>query len=163
MRGRNKKGLSPVIATVLLVMLAVILALIIFMWARSFISEKITKDGEVIENSCGLVQFSAVIEGGQIKVSNDANVALYGVNVKRISESGIEDLGNLFTDVEIGGKAEESILPGMTSAVQFSPGDETGEVTYRITPVLLGINDKGERKAYTCDEQYSEDITPTGG
>ena len=46
---RGKRGLSPVIASVLLIALVLVLASIIFMWARGFISEQIEKFGNPVE------------------------------------------------------------------------------------------------------------------
>ena len=46
--GIKKRGLSPVIASVLLILLVLVLASIIFLWARGFIGEQIEKFGEPI-------------------------------------------------------------------------------------------------------------------
>lgn len=43
----NKRGLSPIIATVLLIFLVLILASIVFLWARGFFSEQLEKGGGV--------------------------------------------------------------------------------------------------------------------
>ena len=40
---RGKKGLSPIIATVLLIVITLIIAMIIFLWAKNFIGEKTKK------------------------------------------------------------------------------------------------------------------------
>jgi len=53
--------LSPVIATVLLIALVLVLAAIIFMWARGFISEQIEKFGTPIEDLCDSVDFDIEI------------------------------------------------------------------------------------------------------
>ena len=74
---KEKKGISPVIATVLLVALAIIFAIIIFIWAKSFIEENVLKNDEVVENSCDDVVFSASTESGiALTVTNQGNVAI---------------------------------------------------------------------------------------
>jgi len=55
----GKKGVSPIIATVLLISIALVLALIIFLWARSFTSEQLQKFDEPVENACENVHFEA--------------------------------------------------------------------------------------------------------
>ena len=39
----TKKGISPVIATVLLVLIVVILATVLFLWARTFVKNRSKK------------------------------------------------------------------------------------------------------------------------
>ena len=55
----EKRALSPVITTVLLILVAIILALLIWFWARSAIGEQISKfDGNSdrpIDEVCNLV------------------------------------------------------------------------------------------------------------
>ena len=74
---KKKKGLSPVIATTLLILMAVIIALIIFLWVKAFVGEKIQKDvgsgPEAIENFCTAdqLQFSAnavLVNGNTLKI-----------------------------------------------------------------------------------------------
>jgi flagellin-like protein len=43
---KNKMGVSPVIATVLLVAMTVVIALIVFLWFRQIGKEVVTKFGE---------------------------------------------------------------------------------------------------------------------
>ena len=56
----NKKGVSPVVSTVLLIMIVIILAIIILIWSQGFIKEAITKQvsGETksIDQYCSDVQ-----------------------------------------------------------------------------------------------------------
>ena len=60
MRKVNKRGLSPVIATVLLISIALVLAVIIFLWAKSFVGEAVSKEkyGR-IELACADIIFRA--------------------------------------------------------------------------------------------------------
>jgi flagellin-like protein len=55
----KKKGVSPVIATVLLVSIVIILGVIIFLWARGFVEESAQKGGRAVDMSCDDVNFEA--------------------------------------------------------------------------------------------------------
>ena len=41
---KEKKGVSPIISTVLLIVIVIILAIIILLWSRGFVKEIITKE-----------------------------------------------------------------------------------------------------------------------
>ena len=57
MKAIEKRGLSPVIATVLLVGIALVLASIVFLWAKNFIGEAVTKEGREITLFKGIPVF----------------------------------------------------------------------------------------------------------
>ena len=60
MGNKNKMGLSPVVATVLLIAMVIIIGIIIFLWFRGFTHESITKFGvRNVELVCGDVNFQA--------------------------------------------------------------------------------------------------------
>ena len=73
-------------ATVLLIGVVVILAGIVFLWARGFVKDAVQKGGEPIEQSCTDVQFEALIVNTEgvysLEISNQADIELYGVNLK---------------------------------------------------------------------------------
>src|SRR3989344_4874243 len=86
----KKRGLSPIIATMILISLALVLAVIIFFWARSFIGESVEKQGQKIDLLCNEVSFRAEAYGSPIilYVENLGNVPLNGVEVKKKSLGG---------------------------------------------------------------------------
>ena len=86
----KKRGLSPVIATVLLVALVLVLASIIFIWARSFISEQIEKNGKSVDQVCDEVDFDVEAfpsDGSTIdvRIVNRGNVAISEIDVEQIT------------------------------------------------------------------------------
>src|SRR3989338_7201088 len=91
-RSEGKKGLSPVIATILLVAIVVVLALLIFLWLRNFVPEIVEKNGEDISIVCERVQFTPVAEkiSGKIdiEISNDGNIPIQNMKIKIIEEDG---------------------------------------------------------------------------
>ena len=48
----KKKGLEPLIATILLIVVAVILVTIVLAWGKNFSTEGLNKTNDVLDNSC---------------------------------------------------------------------------------------------------------------
>ncbi len=143
----KKRGLSPIIATLLLITIALIIAIIIFLWAKSFIGEKTTKLEEPIENSCGRIDFLAEAVGRSLNIVNKGNVPLYGVEIRKKGAGTIEDVGRFEQAVNIGETGSISLVNGLNS------GEEV-----IVVPIILG--EAGEyKKAYTCGEDYGQEIT----
>lgn len=139
----SKRGLSPVIATSLLIAIALVLALIIFLWARSFIGEVITKQGEPIENSCKLIDFEADIAPDSFSVVNKGNVPLYGVDIKKIGLGSVESKGILKTTISNGQDASANLL-GDTFSENLVSGDQV-----QVIPIIIGESNSG-KKEYSC-------------
>ncbi|MBS3065948.1 hypothetical protein J4229_02800 [Candidatus Pacearchaeota archaeon] len=139
MRELNKRGLSPVIASVLLVALVVVLAAIIYLWARAFIPESIEKFGGIIEDSCKNAVFEASYYNGELVIQNNGNVPFYGIR------AGVEKSGSL--------KYEDFTGPPIVAATSksFKISASSGE-NIRIIPILLGKTTRGELKAFACDD-----------
>ena len=148
----NKKGISPVIATTLLVSLTLILAAIIFLWARAFIPETILKgDYGRIEEACKQVNFDASVQGGKITVQNLGNVPIQSIQVGVKTNYGITDIGELPPQIF-------AIIAGNpgTWEVPDPSALSSGEVV--ITPILLGKTDKGESRAFVCGDESAKTI-----
>ena len=146
----NKKGLSPIIATVLLISLALVLALIIFIWARSAIKEKVTKFGETIESACKDVSFNAELEQlGRVNVNNLGNVPLYGIEVRKRGVGIIKNIGAGYFDYKKG-------LPkGAGKSVDINLGNPSIGEEFIIVPILLGETDL-YKKPYTCSDDFGK-------
>lgn len=146
----KKRGLSPVIATTLLISITLVLAVIIFFWARSFIGETIEKEGRAIENSCADVDFLAEAHDGKLFVQNIGSVAIYAVQMK-IKGRGEVSVGQTTGSVGPG----ESASFDITSA---SAGD-----TIVAVPILLGET-ASKRISHVCDPNtYYVETTYTSG
>src|SRR3989344_7659436 len=79
----NKKGVSPIIATILLIVLTLVIASIVFFWLKGLTKEATTKfEGTNIELVCDDVQFDASYSGGTLTISNLGNVPIYDFNIK---------------------------------------------------------------------------------
>lgn len=144
MKKRDKKAVSPVITTVLLIALVVILAIIIFLWARSFIGEKIAKFDKPIESVCDEVKFRASIDEDFLLLDNQGNVPIYAINIKKNSP-GTSSVEEKIIDLDKGGSKKEEI----------EIGDETTSIS--VIPILLG--EVGEKKEkFTCPESVAVEI-----
>lgn len=146
----KKKGLSPVIATVLLISMAVVLAGIIFVWAKSFVGEKVQKFDEPIENSCANIDFDAEAylgaQGMELHLINRGTVPLYGVKIYSESAGSVEEQKTLDSTISSG---ETATLP-LDSSI-------TGNLI--IVPVILGKGSSGKTGTYSCGEDYGVSIT----
>ena len=80
----NKKGVSPVIATVLLIAMVIVMGVIIFLWFRGFNESAITKGGTNVELVCNDVIFSADYDSysDRLSIINDGTVSIFNMNIK---------------------------------------------------------------------------------
>lgn len=141
----KKKGVSPVIATVLLIGIVIALSLIVFIWMSTFIGETITKfDGENVELVCDKVEIDASYDGAQLSVLNIGNVPIYDLRIKTSSASGFSTQNARTTAKESWSKY--GLNPGGTFVGDMNLG---GDVS--IIPILLGDSESG-RKVFACDK-----------
>ncbi|HED05112.1 MAG TPA: hypothetical protein ENI61_00325 [Ignavibacteria bacterium] len=143
---KNRKAVSPVIATVLLIGLVLVITLIVFLWFKGLTQEAIIKFDKNVEIVCDEVQFETGYSNGILSISNIGNVPIYGIKVK-ISENGKYETKSL---------KDLSKWPstGLNQGRTFS-GDISANVisanSVTLTPVLVGSSKSGER-TYTCNE-----------
>lgn len=139
----SKKGLSPVIATVLLIALAIVLVGIVFLWIRGFISEQVEKQGKPVEQVCADVNFEKDIQiyGDylDLRITNIGNVHIYGMDVKFVGEKD-SSLTSFRFDVLISESSDVQRIPFI--------GDPQKIIFY---PMVLGsVRGKKVTKAVTC-------------
>ncbi|MFC1710823.1 archaellin/type IV pilin N-terminal domain-containing protein [Nanoarchaeota archaeon] len=147
---RNKRGISPVIATVLLIAIVVVIALIIFLWFRGIGRETVTKFGGTnIELICEDVYFEADYTDDHLYVSNIGNVPIYSIKVKSSwtgghEEEDIRDITSEWPEIGLnqGGTYYENLAGVINAAAD----------KIVLIPVLRGITDSGEQKSHVCDE-----------
>ena len=152
---KSVKGLSPVIATVLLITIVIVIALIVFLWIRGMTEEAITKFGnQNVQLVCGQVAFEASYTENTLYITNPGNIPIFGMNVKIIGEG---------THSTIDLSTESANWPGMglNQGGAFSD-DSLSELLNGneiiLIPILIGESKSG-RKTYVCDEnQYGFQI-----
>lgn len=148
----KKKGISPVIATVLLIGMVVVIALIVFIWFRGMVGESVTKFGKNIKLVCDDVQFDASYSSGKLSIVNTGNVPIFRMDMKKFKA------GSYSTD-EIDHDSYDSWSEtGLTQGGTFSetvPTSDMDKIT--LIPVLVGTSGDGTR-TYVCGGQYGKDI-----
>ena len=159
----KKRGLSPIVATVLLIALALVLAVIVYLWARSIIGESAEKNGSDISNSCELTKFTVdavMTDGGvlvnRVYIGNTGTVPIYCAEIRKSSGlGGIKKAGNFGGD---------TIVAGETGEIEFDYGAEGLSAGDSITviPILLGES-KGKHKTFVCEKDYGLDTQVRGG
>jgi flagellin-like protein len=150
----NKKGVSPVIATILLISLTVVIGVIIFLWFRGMTQETITKlGGKNIELVCGEVQFNADYSGGKLYLSNTGNVPIFEFDIE-------ENRGSSYSTKSIKELSENWPSQGLNQGGSFSEDISLDSNIEKIIliPVLIGNSEKG-KKAFLCDKnQYGYEL-----
>jgi flagellin-like protein len=144
---KEVKGLSPVIATVLLIVIVIAIALIVFIWIKGMIGTSVTKfNGRNIELVCEEVSFQASYSEGILYISNPGNVPIFGMNVKVVGDGSYitEDLRT-----KEGANWPDS---GLNQGGTFSSSLSFNGEKIILSPVLIGESDEG-RKTYACDEK----------
>lgn len=148
---KKRAGLSPVIATVLLIAIVIVIALILFLWFRGMMKENITKfGGENIQLACDKVQFNADYNADIFYISNIGNVPIYSLNLEIYKDKGhesksIRDLTTTWPEL------------GLNQGVSFSGslgGAASLATKIKIIPILMGNSEEGQ-KTYLCDESSS--------
>lgn len=146
----KKRGLSPVIATTLLISIAVILAIIIFIWARSFVSEQVEKLGEPVERACENIIFEVEVDTDNAYVVNKGNVPIYGISILKKKISGTKEIGEA-----VGGDA--NVNSGETIEIPLDEQVDSGD-SLIIVPIVLGETNN-YKKQYKCKaEDYGLEV-----
>lgn len=156
MKMENKRGISPVIATVLLVVMVVVIALIVFLWFRNVNKEAITKfDGTNVEIICGDVQLESSYSSGTLFILNGGNVPVYSVKLRIFSDGSYST--NDLQEIETSNWPETGLNPGNAFSSSTLDSLSTAEKVILI-PVLVGITENGEKKVHTCADNYGQEL-----
>ena len=145
----KKKGVSPIVATSLLLALTLVLAAIIFMWAKGFVKEKLEKNGESAEYTCAQLKFDAEFTRsgavannqmpGVVQIVNRGSVPIYGFDIKQING------GTVVRTPFLHSVAAGETIPGKNVLLV---GDSN---SLEIYPILLAkVQNQKLNKQYTC-------------
>ena len=143
-----KKGVTPVIATTLLIAIVIVLAGIVFVWAQGFIGEAVQKNNEPIDRSCERVSLDVSISRDSsgsfnLDVNNNGNVPLSALKIALNREGKVDILPIDGSSLGVG-KSRRFSLQGIYD-------DSVGGAS--ILPVLRG--QRGESlQDYACNERY---------
>ncbi len=133
-----KKGVSPVIATVILLTLTILLGLIIFKSSSNFITE-LSPPAD-----CPDVAFEAKIIGNILEVNNIGNENLAGFKIIRDNKKGSIDTQEIAMAVPKGRSEQKEI----SLDYQLNTDDEL-----KLIPEIIK-----EGKLVVCDESFGKII-----
>lgn len=141
---KNKKAVSPVISTILLIMIAVTTAIIILIWARGFVKEAVTKEIVGVEKRaeklCSEIELqTSIFEEGNLYIRNAGNIPINSFKIKTTSggNSAISEV-------------DKGISPG--EDIQIYDNDYRVYDEVKLIPVLLGKAKSGIEK-FECPEE----------
>lgn len=142
MKNELKRGVSPILAVLFLVGLAIVLAIIIFAFSKTFVvtlspakanCEEVSVVGEV-RNSRG--QYF-------LDVINRGNVHVFGFLIKFVGEGVVELSERIVIDVPPGASVSKRL---------YSIGQDDENRNLLIVPVVKGADSSEEVVAYDCQD-----------
>ena len=158
LKRKNKRAVSPIISTVLLITICIVLALIILLWSKGFIKEAIEKEiaGETknIDKACSEIYITPIIntETQSFGFTNSGNVPIYAFNLK-LSSNGNSEI------TKIGSVDGGLVNPGFSTIIKNAETnnfyDYTAYEEIKIIPILLGKSKSGGIQEYQCPEKDS--------
>ncbi|MFB6246723.1 MAG: archaellin/type IV pilin N-terminal domain-containing protein [Candidatus Pacearchaeota archaeon] len=151
-RLNHKKGVSPVIATILLVALVIVIGAIIFIWFQSLTEEAVTKfDGQNVEIVCKDVKLEASYNNGQISIVNRGNVPIYSMKIKLEGSAGQSETINATSK---SGWKKVGLNQGEAATLNIQGNYKQAT----LIPVLMGTTKEGERKTKSCPERHGNTV-----
>ena len=144
----KKRGISPVVATVLLIAIVVVLGMIIFLWFRGMVDEAVIKFDQNADLVCEKVDIEGSYNGEELIISNLGNTPVYNIKMKIYSAGG-----NQLIDLKE--SSDQWPSNGLNSGGIFVDSMEYSDIErLELIPVLLGMSD-GEQATYVCDDSDS--------
>jgi len=141
--GLNRKGVSPVIATVSLIAMAMVLASILYVWATGFIGEQIEKNGKSTEQVCKEVSFEVdydLASGGlELQAVNTGNIPIYDFDIKFV-EPRSSSVKHFNMSADVASASERKFVPLSANVNKII-----------VYPIILGkVRQKEFNKATSC-------------
>lgn len=157
---KSKRAVSPIIATVLLVAIAIASSFLVYKWSTSFIGEHINKFSEPMDTVCQRITFDASLSERtlgvydtdmyELVVNNQGND-----NIKEMQIKAFEG-GNSVVKSIAPTEGERMIGKGKTVTILFNPKMfELSQINkIEVTPLLLGKGvTSGKIKLKGCTDQ----------
>jgi len=147
----NKKAMSQVISTILLIALVVSIAGIIIFWSKGITGEAITIYGQNVELICYDLSFEYSYNFGTLYLVNSGNVDIYSMKliIHTEDDSKVKNINELSSNWP-----EEGLSMGGVFSDTISFNADVKEVS--LIPVLRGETESGKQKEHICE--YEEQI-----
>ena len=141
---KDKRGISPLVATALLIIVAAAAIFLIFSWTRNVSNEAIEKFGGPVEDACSKISFTSSLSGENILIKNTGTVPIYAINLE-IVKSGVRVVRFLRPK---DGLIDLDEADSVTASVQ----DLSGSIdAMAVIPVILGKSaNTGITRVYPC-------------
>jgi flagellin-like protein len=151
----NKRGISPVIATVLLIGIVVVIGLIVFMWFRGISEEAITKfENKNVRLVCDDISLETGYSFGNLYVSNSGNVPVYQLKIKTEGvNSNVATINHRDYDWP-----RQGLLQGLRTNINISEIIDTKTNRLSLIPVLIGSTEDNVKKTHVCDERHAIEV-----
>jgi len=142
----NKKAISQVVSSMLLIVMVVTMAGIIIFWSKGITGEAITIDGQNVELVCHDVFFEFNYNNGVLSIINSGNVDIYSIKLIIHTQGNseavdIKDLNSKWP--------EEGLTQGGIFSEDVSFNADVREV--HLLPLLSGDTESGKQKEYVCE------------
>jgi FlaG/FlaF family flagellin (archaellin) len=153
---KKKRGLSPVIANLLLIGLVIVIIAIVFVWFKGMVEEGITKFEKNIRLVCDDINFNVEYSGGKLNIQNNGEPPIYTMNVKMIKTGEFETQDIKSISEQPGSWPSKGLKTGevYSQDVTFSEG----VTSISLAPVLVGTSPKGKQRTFTCEGQYEKEV-----
>jgi flagellin-like protein len=154
----EKKGVTPVISTVLLIMIVIVIAIIILLWYMNFKGESVMKFDKPIDDVCSEVYIEPYVNAdGTLGYKNTGNIPIYEIDLQTT-----DSFGNTKTErisSSNGGRTaigSSTIFKQGSTEKKINNTEEGSKVT--MIPILYGETESGLLKEYTCPNAYEVKI-----
>jgi len=139
-----KKGVSPIIAAVVLILITTILGGIIFTWSANSVPQQILLSGSPIELRCSEVALEAALFDTELELINRGNIPLAGFVLK------IATLGQIETY-----EVTRVIEPGESASVDLTTQNIvlSENAVLSLSPILPGETPQGVPATHTCEQE----------
>jgi len=154
----SKKAVSPLVSTVILIMIVVVLALIIIAWSGVFFKEAIIKEiaGEkkTAEQRCSEIAVQTFINPDEtFGFKNIGNIPIYSINIKLAYFDGSSEIIKM--DETTGGIVSPSFLVTIINPETSISLLHDSFEQVKIIPIVLGKSKSGEIQEFQCPESTS--------
>ena len=151
------------IATVILIAMVIVIALMVFLWFKNMSKEAITKfNDQNIELVCDQVQFDAGYspDTQTLSVQNNGNVPIYGLKVNVYTAGGNKpyDFDKTSTDPTVVSQLKGGINQGGVFSHVLSSDQVSGATKIIVYPVLIGNSPSGPRTFVCSTHGLEKDI-----
>ena len=143
----NKKAISPVIGTILLIVLAITIIVYLFFWIKGFVIDLAPRGLQ-----CDEVKFDAgiIYDNSQQKyvldIVNVGNIPLAGFTIKRISQGFVK------LEEEVSGDVE----PGNSESFVLNKVNQAG--TFLVIPMILETRLNDVEIVQQCEDEFGKEV-----